>query len=437
MGGYVEALGYLYGLAPRGIRLELDRMRAALALRGDPQRGLRVIHVAGTNGKGSVAAVIESALRRAGLETGLYTSPHLHRFTERIRVGGRAVTEREVARTVRSIRETLDRPGAPPLTFFETTTLLAFELFRARGCELVVLEVGLGGRLDSTNVVEGRELCVITRLALEHTDRLGDTLGAIAGEKAGILESGVPAVVGVREPEAREVIDHRARELGAPVRWIDRDFGVEARERAKPGRGRGTGRLTVRVGDRRLEGLRVPFAGAHQQDNVALAVASLCTLAEVRGVPVQEAAIREGLERCRWPGRLERIGGAPPVLLDAAHNPDACAALGAHLDELPRSRRVLVFGAMADKDHEGMLAAFDGRVDRRLYTAPRLDRAAAPAALARVRPGQTARDVPAAVDRARRLAGEDGLVVVAGSIFAMAEARAHLLGVRTDPPIAM
>ncbi|MFW6052251.1 MAG: bifunctional folylpolyglutamate synthase/dihydrofolate synthase, partial [Myxococcota bacterium] len=359
MTAYADALRYLYGLEPRGIRLELDRVREALALRGGPHRGLRVVHVAGTNGKGSVAALVESSLRRAGVRTGLYTSPHLHRFTERIRVGGRAVAERDVVRLVASIRETLARPGAPELTFFETATLMAFEVFRERACDLVVLEVGLGGRLDATNVIDDPELCIITRLALEHTDRLGDTLEAIAREKAGILKPGAPAVVGVREPEARAVIAARAREVGAPVRWIDDDFGHAPGARA----------VRVWVGDRWLEGLRVPLPGRHQRDNVALAVAALDALAE-RGWALDEDAIREGVARARWPGRMERLGGAPPVLLDAAHNADGCEALAAHLDTLPRGRRVLVFGAMENKDHERMLAAFDGRVDRRILTAP-------------------------------------------------------------------
>jgi dihydrofolate synthase / folylpolyglutamate synthase len=427
VGTYAEALTYLYALEPRGIRLGLDRMHAALALRGAPHRAVPVVHVAGSNGKGSVAAMVAAGLRRAGYRTGLYTSPHLHRFVERIRIDGRPAREREVAEGVASIRRTLAAQGAPELTFFEVTTLLAFEIFRARGCDVAVLEVGLGGRLDATNVVPAPAMGVITRIALEHTDRLGTTLGAIAGEKAGILKPGVPAVVGVRAPEARDVVAARAREVGAPVTWVDEDFAVASE---------GAQHLAVRVGSRWLRGLRRALPGQHQGDNLAIAVATLVGLAS-RGFDVPEHAIRAGLGATRWPGRLETLHGSPPVLLDAAHNPDGCAALAAHLDGMPPGRRVLVFGAMADKDHEAMLAALDGRVSERIFAAPGLPRAAAPEALARVREGRVAPNVAQAVRWAAEAAGEDGLVVVAGSVFVMAEARAHLLGCRVDPPIAM
>ncbi len=425
---YREAVRYLYGLEPRGIRLELDRVRAALALRGDPHRGCRFVHVAGTNGKGSVAAMTEAALRAAGLRTGLYTSPHLHRFVERIRIDGRPVSEASVARRVADLRAALAVPGAPELTFFETATLLAFECFRDAQCDVVVLEVGLGGRLDATNVIEPA-LSVITRIALDHQGRLGNTLGAIAAEKAGILKRGVPAVVGVREPEAREVIAARARALRVPVWWIDRDFAA---------RDEGRGRLSVRVGGEWISGLRSRLAGAHQRDNAAVVVAALRRLSAQGLVDVPEEAIRRGLGAVRWPGRLERIGRAPTFLLDAAHNPDGCTALAAHLDGLPRrGPRVLVFGAMADKDLAAMLAAFDGRVDERIYAEPKMARATAVATLAAIRPGRLARSTADALARARRRAGPEGLVVVAGSIFLMAEARARLRGVPTEPPLRM
>jgi dihydrofolate synthase / folylpolyglutamate synthase len=426
LGAYADALAHLYALEPRGIRLGLDRVRAGLGLLGDPHVGLPVIHVAGSNGKGSVAAMLSAVLARAGYRTGLYTSPHLHRFVERIRIDGRPVREGEVVRGVGRLRRALATPGAPELTFFECATLLAFDLFRERQCDVAVLEVGLGGRLDATNVVEAPAVCVITQLTLEHTDRLGDTLAAVAREKAGILKKGVPAVVTARAPEARRVIAARARRLGVPVLWLDRDFAVE-------GEGR---RVTVRVGDMRVEGVPVPLAGEHQRHNLAAVVAAVRTL-EARGFPVSAAALREGLSRVRWPGRIEQVRGRPPVLLDAAHNPDGCAALARHLDRLPPGRRVLLFGAMADKDHERMLACFDGRVDERVFTAPDVGRAADPRDLARLRPGRVVQGVRKALTQARRAAGARGLVVVAGSIFVMAEARAALFGCRADPPIAM
>ena len=186
-GPYLDVVRWLYGLTPRGIRLELDRMRAACALAGDPQRSLRVIHVAGTNGKGATSAMIERIAREAGLSTGLYTSPHLHAFTERIRIDGRPIEEDEVVSRVEAIRALLAQPGAPELTFFEVTTLLAFQAFAERDLDLVVLEVGLGGRLDATNVIERPLACVITHVDLDHQAYLGNTLAEIAAEKAAIV----------------------------------------------------------------------------------------------------------------------------------------------------------------------------------------------------------------------------------------------------------
>jgi dihydrofolate synthase/folylpolyglutamate synthase len=425
---YAAALGYLYALEPRGVQLEIDRIQQALALRGHPERRCRFVHVAGSNGKGSVAAMVEAGLRAAGYRTGLYTSPHLHRFVERIRIAGRPVSQGRVTRTVESLRGTLEAPGAPQLTFFEMTTVLAFECFAEAHCDVAVLEVGLGGRLDATNVIEP-ELSVITRLALEHTSRLGTTLEEIAGEKAGILKRSVPAVVAEQPPEANRVIEQRAAQLDVVVNYAGRDFAF---------RRDGRGRVHVDLGDRSLGPLRAPLPGPHQRENLAVATASLVRLRE-RGFHVPEEAIARAVARLRWPGRLEWIRGSPRFLLDASHNPDGCAALARYLADVPRrGRRVLIFSAMDDKEHERMLAAFDDQVDERIYTAPAsLSRAASPATFAAVRAGEVAASVPEALSRARCCAGTDGLVIVAGSIFLMAEARAMLRGVRTDPPIAM
>jgi len=420
---YREALQWLYGLESRGIKLGLDRMQSAAEVRGHPERAVRYVHVAGTNGKGSVGTMLESVLRAAGYHTGQFASPHLQRYVERVRIGGRPISESEAAKRIEDLRAD---HRLPPLSFFEYTTLLAFEAFRDAQCDIVVLEVGLGGRLDSTNIVTP-EASVITNISLEHQRILGDTLAKIAREKAGVLKPGVPCIVGTRAKSAKQAIAARARTVGAPLRWIDRDF-----ERRWKG-----AKLSVRVGDRTWDDLKLGLRGHYQADNAACALATLVELGE-RGFEVSDHHVRTGLRRARWAGRLEWHRGSPAFLFDAAHNASGCETLARYLEDLSfPGRVVLLFGAMRDKDHRRMLAAFDGRVERRIYAAPSVSRAEHPERLARIREGTVARSVRDAVARAKRAAGPDGLVVTAGSIFLVSEARALVKNVRTDPPIAM
>jgi dihydrofolate synthase/folylpolyglutamate synthase len=410
-------------LESRGIKLGLDRMKAAAEIRGHPERGVRYVHVAGTNGKGSVATMLESVLRAAGYHTGQFASPHLQRYVERFRIGGRPISEREAAKRIEELRAD-DR--LPALSFFEYTTLLAFEAFRDARCDIVVLEVGLGGRLDSTNIVTP-ETSVITNISFEHQRILGDTLAKIAREKAGVLKPGVPCVVGARGRSVRRAIGARASAVGAPIRWIDRDFESSWNEKT----------LSVRVGDRRWDDLRLGLRGEYQADNAACALATIVELG-AHGFDVSDHDIRTGLSRAKWPGRLEWHRGEPSFLFDAAHNASGCETLSRYLEDLAfPGRVVLLFGAMRDKDHRRMLAAFDGQVERRIYAAPSVYRSEHPERLARIRKGTVARSVRDAVARAKRAAGPEGLVVTAGSIFLVSEARAVVKNVRTDPPIAM
>jgi dihydrofolate synthase/folylpolyglutamate synthase len=476
---YAEAVRYLYALSPRGVKLGLGRVEAALAQRGHPERAFRSVLVAGTNGKGSVAAMLASVLRSAGFRVGLYTSPHLHRLVERFRVDGRAIGQAELARRVTELSPWLERSTTPGLTFFEVCTLIAFEVFRDHAVDVAVLEVGLGGRLDATNVVQP-ELGVITRVALDHADRLGPTLTHIAREKAGIMRAGVPLVCGVSEPSALRVVRARARRLSAPLLILGRDFSaariVEARGAAReqnlaaPGRPpvvpEAPARYRVRLGERELSPISLALAGAYQADNLACAVAALAQL-RAAGFAIPDRALRAGLRRVRWPGRLELVTGArglareqgaargrgaargparrrsaaagPDVLLDAAHNPDACLALAAHLRTLRAryGRIVLLFGVLADKDHADMLRILLPAVDGWLFATPPTPRALAAARLREQWGGAALDDPSRALARARRMAGKRGLLVVAGSMFLMAQVRAALLGLRSDPPIAM
>jgi dihydrofolate synthase/folylpolyglutamate synthase len=427
---YAKALARLYVLQTRGMRFGESRMHEALALRAHPEHGQRFVHVAGTNGKGSVAAMVAACLQAAGHRTGLFTSPHLHRYVERVRIDGRCISDAEAYRRITELLAASTGWGAGEhaSTFFELTTLLALESFRDHHCDVSVLEVGLGGRLDATNAITP-VVSVITRIALDHTQILGDTLAAIAEEKAGILKPGVPAIIGVREPEAVRVIVRRAQAVGAKVQLLGRDFDAVPMP---------DGRARVRVGSRVLSGLPRPLPGDHQLDNLACAVAALLALPKA-GLRVPRAAIARGLSRVRWPARLERVRGTPNVLLDAAHNPDGAQALAAYLAAQPkRGPRVLVFGAMADKDYGPMLRTLAPCFDRVFVCRPqKLPRTAEPSALqAHVRATAT-RSAADALARARKAAGPRGLVVVAGSIYLVAELRAKLLGLRTDPPIRM
>jgi dihydrofolate synthase/folylpolyglutamate synthase len=410
-------------LESRGIKLGLERMSKAAEMRGHPEQGLRFVHVAGTNGKGSVSSMVESVLRTAGYRTGQYTSPHLQRYVERVQIGGRPISEREATRRIEELRADTRLPF---LSFFEYTTLLGFEAFRDARCDVVVLEVGLGGRLDATNIVTP-ELSVITNISLEHQRILGDTVAKIAREKAGVLKPGIPCIVGVRGKAERRAISMRARAVDAPLRWIDRDF-----ESVWTGKS-----LSVRVGQREWSDLSLGLRGRHQGDNAACALATVVELRE-RGFEISDAHIRSGLQHAKWPARLEWHPGRPAFLFDAAHNAAGCKTLSSYLDDLAfPGRVVLLFGAMRDKDHRRMLSAFDGQLDQRIYAAPSVRRSERPERLAKIREGAVARSASEAVMRAKRSAGADGLVVVAGSIFLVSEVRALVKNVRTDPPMAM
>jgi dihydrofolate synthase/folylpolyglutamate synthase len=430
---YATAIAKLFALQARGMRPGIERMRAALEFRGiDPDRlPFLVIQVAGTNGKGSVSAMLELGLRRAGRRTGLFTSPHLHRFSERVRIDGQPLSTRETSRKIAELLRFSRSRGAPELSFFELTTLLAIEAFREHACDVVVLEVGLGGRLDSTTAL-GADLSVITRIALDHTQLLGGTLAKIAREKAGIIRRGVPVIVGVRSPAALRVILAQAQRMAAPVRLIDRDFSVRVvRSNARRGQTDSAPPVTITLPGRSLTALRLGLAGEHQRDNAALAAAALHEL------ELPSRALRAALQDTRWPARLETLPGQPAVLLDAAHNPDGCAALATYLATRAERPRVLVFGVMADKDHALMLKLLAAEVETFVFCQPRLPRATPATELARARPGLIASSPAQGLRLARRAAGSGGLVIVAGSIFLVAELRARILRIASDPLIRL
>jgi dihydrofolate synthase/folylpolyglutamate synthase len=397
----------LYRLAPRGALLGLERVRAASAAFDHPEKRFPSLHVAGTNGKGSVSAMVATMAHASGYRTGLYTSPHLCRFNERIQLGGEPVPDDVMFPVLEDVMQ-----RCPELTFFETATLAAFVVFARLKVDLAIVEVGLGGRLDATNVLDSPRATAITTIGLDHTDRLGADIASIAREKAGILKPGVPAVLGRLLPVAFAEISARAQEVGAPILETVGDPALDAFVELHP----------------------PALLGAHQVDNARVAVA----LAHVLGLGERDIAV--GLRDVRWPGRSETVRTPEgDVLLDAAHNPDGAQAVAAALaaQRLSPASVALVFGSMADKDSASMLAALGPHAAHRIYVPPEGRKAADPAALASLMPGQIAHDAAQALALGRKAVGPSGLVVVTGSIFLVGAARALLFGLERDPAVAL
>ena len=410
-------------------RLGLEPIRVLLERLGNPHHGLSVIHVAGSKGKGSTALLAEAVLTAAGERIGTFTSPHLERWTERFRVGSREVEGPLLAAAVDRVRtevEALRESGGGQVpTFFDATTAAALVCFREAGVERAILEVGLGGRLDSTNVVHPQVAC-ITSIELEHTDKLGETHAAIAGEKAGILKRGVPAVVGALPEDASEVVAARAAALDVDVAWAGRDFSSECLEEGPDG-------MRVRLADGALQlEARLPVLGAHQAGNAALAVACVRRAGGHDDEAVAAAAIR-GFARVELPGRVECLGRDPVVLVDAAHTAVSARSLARVLAPLERGRTRLVLSVSAGKQLEAILDALLPLADELTVTRAEPRRSLAPdevAAAVRARgTGPDVRVVPnphLALRAARDGLGAGDCLCVAGSVYLAGIARCVL-----------
>jgi dihydrofolate synthase/folylpolyglutamate synthase len=403
---YSDSVQFLYALGNeiKTAKLGLGRIRAVLGALGNPQNAYRVIHVAGTNGKGSTCAMIDAGLRAAGVRTGLFISPHLIEPTERIQIDGQPVTKHQFCtafETVRGAAESLELDQPP--TYFETVTAMGFWLFRECGVKTAVVETGLGGRLDATNVV-APALTVITPIDFDHEAFLGNTIESIAAEKAGILKRGVPAVVARQRPEAQVVVEARAAELG--IR-IERAADFEIRD------------LEIDARGSRFNGVECPLPGEHQVENAVTAVLALKEL----GVSPQ------GIAETRWPGRLEYVAPNPDILLDGAHNPAGARALARYLERFtPHRKRWMIYGAMRDKSVEEIAGILFPLADELILTAPVSSRALRPEALAEIAGrGRVEPRIKDALERVRAEAHPDDLVVITGSLFLVGEARSHFV----------
>jgi len=426
---YKEALEYIlrfadYERLPRsGVVWDLSRVERLLERLGNPQHAAKTVHVAGTKGKGSTAAMITSILKQPGYRVGLYTSPHLLSYTERIRIDGEPITEDEWVRLTEVVKPEVEAVNTEgmygELTTFEIYTAMAFTCFRDTQADYQVMEVGLGGRLDATNVVKPL-VCVITSISYDHTEVLGDTLAKIAGEKAGIIKPGAVVVTSPQKPEAMEVIERVCREKGVrlvkageDVKWKIKQFGTDSQSFRLYG----------------LNGkydLKIPLVGEHQVENAAVAVMAVELLAEMRSKITPENIIA-GLEKLQWYGRLQVLRREPWLVVDVAHNTDSMEKLGAALKKhFKYDRLTFILGFSNDKDINGMIARAAAMTDSIILTRTRSPRAVKPETLLEefqkhgVTP-KTTGSVPEALETALAEAGKSDLICAAGSIFVIAE----------------
>ncbi|GAB4466442.1 MAG: folylpolyglutamate synthase/dihydrofolate synthase family protein [Anaerolineales bacterium] len=417
---YNKALDYLYSFVDYSLKhssdlaraeFNLDRMFALMDALGNPQNDYPIIHVAGTKGKGSVSALCASALQAAGYRVGLYTSPHLLDYCERIQVNGEPISHELLVELVEEVKPAVAQ--IPKLTTFEITTALGFLAFARQGCSAAVIEVGLGGRLDATNIVTPK-VAVITSLSMDHMAVLGDTLAKIAGEKAGIIKPGVPVVSSPQKAEALEVLERIARERGVPLTLAGRDVEFQPVSSSLDGQ-----RFRVQNSE-----FSIPLLGAHQVENAAVAYAAL----KVSGLGGSEEAIQKGFSQVKWRARFEIARRDPPVIFDSAHNQDSFAKLRQTLDEyFPGRQAYLIFGASEDKNIPGMFAEMKPKIKRLIATRANHPRALEVEKILELAEqagveSEAVCPVEAALARALELSQNDGSIVLsAGSMFVTAE----------------
>jgi dihydrofolate synthase/folylpolyglutamate synthase len=416
----------MFSLRRFGIKLGLATIRRMLANLGNPHRSYPCIHVAGTNGKGSVASNLAAILKRSGYRVGLYTSPHLVRFNERIKIDGRDITDADIVRLYRRVRRAL--PGGREPTFFEFTTAMALDEFARHNVDWAVIETGMGGRLDATNVLLP-ELAILTNISLEHREYLGRTLRQIAFEKAGIIKHRRPVVTGARQPSVLEVITHSAHRKSAPLYRLGSEFRV---------RRSSDGRFTYHGMAHVWRDMATGLHGGYQAENAALSLAA-CELLMKKAPRISLTSIRAGLLSNRWPGRLELVCEAPLVMFDGAHNLAAARVLARHLTTNFQGRKItMVIGILDDKPYRAMLRLLLPRASRLIVTRAKINRALPPEKIATVAEKlvpdiRTIPDVGDALRFAMKTAPPQSLTLVAGSLYVVGEAMAALENASTQP----
>ncbi|HMK52779.1 MAG TPA: folylpolyglutamate synthase/dihydrofolate synthase family protein [Thermodesulfobacteriota bacterium] len=419
---YQQALDYLYGLEKFGMIFGLTQEERILKAIGNPHKEIQAIHIGGTNGKGSTAAMMSSILQREGYRVGLYTSPHLVRFTERIKVNGKEIEGEEVAALTGWMRNVVEAAGiTPPFTFFDFTTAMAFHYFKEKLVDLAILEVGLGGRLDSTNVVDPL-ISIITNIAKDHEEYLGKSILKIAQEKAGIIKKGKPLITAATQPSVLGLFSKACREMGSPYSRVGKQFRYLRAE---------DGSFDYEGLNRKLWGIHLNLKGFHQIINATTALGAMEVLEE-SGYRVSTEAMIDGLREVDWPGRLEVVSSSPKVILDGAHNPAGAFVLKEFLEkEFQYERLILLIGIMKDKDIRSMLHLLAPLADHIILTRPHTDRATPPSLLKRAlgqngKKAEIAEDLKEAIERGLSLTRKEDLLCITGSLYTVGEARAFL-----------
>ncbi len=425
---YQKSLDYLYSLEKFGMIFGLTQVERILDAVGNPHKEIQAIHIGGTNGKGSTAAMMSSILQKEGYRVGLYTSPHLVRFTERIKVNGKEIEEAEVAALTESMREEIEAAGvAPPFTFFDFTTAMALSYFHRKLVDLAILEVGLGGRLDSTNVVDPL-ISIITNIAKDHEGVLGKTISKIAREKAGIIKKGKPLITADTQPQVLRLFSKICQGRGSPFFRVGKEFRYVRAE---------DGDLDYEGLHRKLWSVHLNLKGYHQAVNATTALGAMEVLEEL-GYSVSTDAMIDGLREVDWPGRLELVSSSPRVVLDGAHNPAGALVLKESLKkEFQYDRLLLIVGIMKDKDIQSMLHLLAPLADHIILTQPHTDRAAPPALLKKAldpngKKAEIAEDLKEAIERGLALTREEDLLCITGSLYTVGEARAYFLPARAS-----
>jgi dihydrofolate synthase / folylpolyglutamate synthase len=418
---YQQSLDYLYGLEKFGMIFNLTQVERILNAIGDPHKEIQTIHIGGTNGKGSTAAMMSSILQKEGYRVGLYTSPHLIRFTERIKVNGKEIEEEEVAALAGWMRKEIEASGIlPPFTFFDFTTAMALHYFKQKLVDLAILEVGLGGRLDSTNVVDPL-IAIITNIAKDHEEYLGKSILKIAQEKAGIIKKGRPLITAATQPLVLRLFSKVCQGKESPYFRVGKEFRYVRAE---------DGDFDYEGLNRKLWGIHLNLKGFHQVINATTALGAMEVLEDL-GYRVSTHAMIDGLKEVDWPGRLEIVSSSPRVILDGAHNPAGALVLKESLEkEFQYQNLILLIGIMKDKDIPSMLHLLAPLAHHIIFTKPHTDRAAAPSLLKKAlgqngKKAEIAEDLREAIERGLSLTQEEDLLCITGSLYTVGEARAY------------
>ena len=419
-----QAVEYIHSFSWLGSRPGLERTRQLLSAMGNPEEKLHFVHIVGTNGKGSTAAILASVLTAAGYTTGLYTSPYIHHFEERMTVNGEEITGEELAEITQWVGTLADRMEEHP-TEFELVTCVALEFYRRRGCDIVVLEAGMGGRLDSTNVIPAPQAVVITNIGLDHTAQLGNTVEAIAGEKAAVIKDGCPVILYEQSEGVTQVVEKVCQAHGSPLTIASAQDVTLERESPEG-----------QWWDWKGESLFVPLLGDNQRHNGAVVLHTLEAIAP--NYPVSAQALREGLARVRWPGRFEVLRRRPWFVVDGGHNPQCAATVADNLNRyFPGKAPVLLLGVLEDKDRAGLCELVAPLAQAFVTITPPSPRALDAQTLACElaqygKPTFAASSIPQGVERAMELAGEDGVVCALGSLYSVGEIRTYVLSKKGD-----